>query len=79
MFLLPTIKKIHKLIMGLIPNDWKHLLRTETFQKSLLNFFCYNNEVTKKVKDFKKLSNKDICCSLQSNSAKYNEPFKFIS
>ena len=23
--------KIFKLIMGSIPNDWKHLLRTETF------------------------------------------------
>ena len=31
-----------------------------------------------KVKDFKKLSNKDIYYSLQSNSAKYNKPFKFI-
>ena len=24
--------------------DWKHLLRTESFQKSLLKFFCYNNK-----------------------------------
>ena len=31
--------KIFKLIMGSIPNDQKHLLRTETFQKSLLKFF----------------------------------------
>ena len=30
---------MYKLIMDLIPNDWKHLLRTETFQKSLLKFF----------------------------------------
>ena len=65
--------------MGLIPNDWKHLLRTETSQKSLLKIFCYNNKVTRKVKDFQKLSNKEIYLSLQSNSAKYNKPFKFIS
>ena len=31
-----------------------------------------------KVKDFKKFSNKDIYCSLKSNSAKYNKPFKFF-
>ena len=65
--------------MGLIPNDWKHLLRTETSQKSLLKIFCYNNKVTRKVKDFQKLSNKEIYLSLQSDSAKYNKPFKFIS
>ena len=33
-------------------NDWKHLLKTETSQKSFLKTFCYNNNVTKKVKDF---------------------------
>ena len=65
--------------MGLIPNDWKNLLKTKTFQKSLLNIFFYNNKVTRKVKDFLKLSNKEIYLSLQSNSAKYNKPFKFIS
>ena len=32
-------KRIFKLIMDLIPNDWKHLLRTEIFQKSLLKTF----------------------------------------
>ena len=52
--------------MDLIPNDWKHLLRTKTSQKSLLNIFCYNNKVTTKVKDFKKLSNKDIFTSQPS-------------
>ena len=31
------------------------------------------------VKDFQKLSNKEIYLGLQSNSAKYNKPFKFIS
>ena len=65
--------------MGLIPSDWKHLLRTETSQKSLLKIFCYNKKVTRKVKDFQKLSNKEIYLSLQSNSAKYNKTFKFFS
>ena len=32
-------KRIFKLIMDLIPSDWKHLLRTEIFQKSLLKTF----------------------------------------
>ena len=63
--------------MGLIPNDWKHLLRTETSQKSLLKFFCYNNKVTRKLKDFQKLSNKETYFTLQSN--KYNKSLKFIS
>ena len=66
-------------MLGLDLNDWKHLLRTETFQKSLLEISCYSNKVTRKVKDFKKLSNKEIYCSFQSNSAKYNKPFEFIS
>ena len=65
--------------MVLISNDWKHLLRTETSQKSLLKILCYKNEVTRKVKDFQKLSNKEIYISLQSNSAKYNKLFEFIS
>ena len=33
--------------MSLIPNDWKHLLKAETSQKSLLKIFCYNNKVTR--------------------------------
>ena len=65
--------------MGLIPNDWKHLLRTETFQKFLLKIFYYKNKVTRKVKDFQKLSNKEIYLNLRSNSGKYNKSFKFIS
>ena len=42
--------------MDSITSDWKHLLRTETSQKSLLKIFCYNNKVTWKVKDSQKLS-----------------------
>ena len=34
-----------------ILNDWKHLLRTETSQKFVLNSFYNNNEGTRKVKD----------------------------
>ena len=65
--------------MGSILNDWKHLLRTETSQKSLSKTFCSNNEVIRKIKDFQKLYNKEIYFSLQSNSTRYNKPFKFIS
>ena len=72
-------KRIHKLIMDLISIDWKHLLKTETSQNSLLKTFYYNNNKTRKVKDFQKLFNKEIYCTLQSNSTKYNKPFEFIS
>ena len=41
--------------------------------------FYYNNKVTRKVKDFQKLSNKEIYFSLKSYSTKYNKPFKLIS
>ena len=60
--------------MGLIPNE----LRAKISQKSLLKIFCYNNKITTKVKDFQKLSNKEIYFNLQSNSARYNKPFKLI-
>ena len=46
--------------MDSIPNDWEHLLRTETSQKSILNFFCYNNKVIRKAK----LSHKEIYFTL---------------
>ena len=72
-------KRIHKLIMDLISMDWKHLLKTETSQNSLLKTFYYNNNKTRKVKDFQKLFNKEIYCTLQSNSTKYKKPFEFIS
>ena len=69
-------KLIYKLIMDL---DWKHLLRTETSQKSLLKTLYYNNKGTRKVKDFQKLSNKKIYFILQSNGTKDSNSFKFIS
>ena len=78
--------KIFKLIMGSIPNDWKHLLRTETSQKSLLKIFCYNNKVTWKVKDSQKLSKRNflhpsikiVLNGTTFNCTKYNKPFTFI-
>ena len=57
--------------MDLISNDWKHLRRTETSQKSFLKTFYYNNKSSKKVKDFQKLSNKTIYLTRQSISTKY--------
>ena len=65
--------------MDLIPNDWKHLLRTENCQKFILKTVSYSNKDTRKVKDFQKLSNKEIYFILQSNSIKYNKSFKFPS
>ena len=46
---------------------------------SLLKTFYYNSKGTRKGKDFQKLSNKEFYFILQSNSTKYNKPFKFIS
>ena len=37
--------------MGLILNDWRHLLRTETFHKTFLKIFQYKIKVTTKAKD----------------------------
>ena len=48
-------ERMYKLIMDLIPSDWKYF---ETFRKRLLKTFFYNNKGTKKVKDFRKYSNK---------------------
>ena len=65
--------------MGVILNDWKHLLRTETSQKSFLKTFYYNNKGTRKAKDFQSVSNNEIYFTIQSNSIKYNKPLKLIS
>ena len=46
--------------MDLIPNDWKHLLKTDTSQISILKTFYYNNTVTRRVEDFQKRPNKEI-------------------
>ena len=66
--------------MGLIPNKWLETLTLDwNLLKPLLKIFCCNNKVTRKIKNFQKISNKEIYLSLQFNSAKYNKPFKFIS
>ena len=39
---------------------------------SKLSIHCYNNKGTRKIKDFQKLSNKEIYFTLQYNSTKYN-------
>ena len=52
---------MYKLIIDLIPNDLKHLAAlTETALNPLLKTFYYNNKSIKKVKDFQKLSNREI-------------------
>ena len=57
--------------MDLIPNDWKHLLKAETAQHKKAPFkTIYLYKGTTKVKDFQKLSNKEIYFTLRSNSAK---------
>ena len=52
--------------MDLIPNDWKHLLKTDTSQKSILKTFYYNNTDTRRVKDFQKRPNKEIYFTFHS-------------
>ena len=78
-FSIANHKRIYKPFMDLIPNDWKHLLRSKTSQKSFLKTFYYNNKGTRKLKDFRKLSNKEIYFILQSNRTRYKNPFNFIS
>ena len=43
--------------MDLIPNDWIHLLETETFPKKITFKALYHYKDTRKVKVFQKLSN----------------------
>ena len=65
--------------MVLVPSDWKHLLRTETSQKSLLKAFFYDNKGIRKANVSQKFSNEEMHFTLQSNSSKYNKAFKFTS
>ena len=78
---LPTANhnQIYKAIAELIPKDSIRLLKNETSQESLLKVFYFNNRGTRKIKNFQKLSNKDIYFTLQNNNEDYNKPFKFIS
>ena len=78
---LPTANhnQIYKAIAELIPKDWIRLLKNETSQESLLKVFYFNNRGKRKIKNFQKLSNKDIYFTLQNNNEDYNKTFKFIS
>ena len=39
-------------------------LEVKILKKSLSKFFCYNSKVTREVKDYQKLSNKEIYFTL---------------
>ena len=54
--------------MDLFRNDWKHILKNETSQKSLFQTFCNNKLGSRKMKDSQKPSNKEIYFTLQSNN-----------
>ena len=70
-------KKLYKLVLYLICNDWKQILRLEAPSKIILKTFYYKNKGTRKIKSFQKLLyNKEIYVILQSSNAKYNKPFK---
>ena len=58
-------KRIYKFIIDSIPNDWKHLLRTETSQKSLLKTFNYNNKGTREKKRLLKIFKKTFWCKTE--------------
>ena len=58
-------KIICKLILCLTCNNWKQILRPETPPKLFWNL-CYKNKGTRKIKEFPKLSNKEIYFTLQS-------------
>ena len=62
--------------MDLIHNDWKHIQRNETTQKSLFKTFFNNNQGSRKIKDSQKLSNKETYFTFQSKNTKYIKPFK---
>ena len=61
--------------MGSICKNLKHLLTTETSQKSLLKISCYNSKVVRKVQDSQKLPNKQIYFTLQSNTTNLSNSF----
>ena len=63
-------ERIYKFTMDLMPNDWKHLLETDTSHNKNPFKALYPYKGTRKVKDFQKLSNKEIYFTRQSNSTK---------
>ena len=70
--------KIYRSIIELIPNNWIQILKNKTSQESLLKVFHFNDRGIRKIKNFQKVSNKDIYYTLQNNNDDYNRPFKFI-
>ena len=71
--------QIYRSIVELIAKNWIQLLKNKTSQESLLKVFFFNNRGSRKVKNFLKLSNKDIYYTVLNNNKEYNRPFKFIS
>ena len=52
-FVTANYKRKYKLIMNLIPNEWKHVLRTENSQKIFSKAFYNNGKDAKYKKPFK--------------------------
>ena len=64
--------------MDLFRNDWKHILKNETDQKSLFKTFCNNKQGSRKMKDSQKPSNKEIYLNLITLTSNQTliKPFK---
>ena len=45
-------------------------LGKKLFKNSLFKIFCFNNSVTRKIKDLQNLSNKEIHVTLESDNTK---------
>ena len=53
-------KIIYKLVLYLICNDWKQILRLEAPSKIILKTFYYKNKGTRKINEFPKPSKTSI-------------------
>ena len=51
-----NLKTISKLVLYLICNDWKQILRLEAPAKIILKTFCYKSKGTRNIKKFPKPS-----------------------
>ena len=49
-------KIMYKIVLYLICNDWKQILRLEAPQKIIQKTLCYKNKGTRKIKKFPKSS-----------------------
>ena len=63
--------KIYRSIVELISNTWIQVLKNKTSQESLLKVFHFNDKGIRKIKNFQKLSDKDIYHTLQNNDDDY--------